>query len=777
MTIKTKWNDNWLFHDGDIEILLPQTKGPSVCGAKTVRSLAGPFSVNYPDSPDNRVEPNDKKELAMVPFRRIKLPHDYIIAQTPKAEYNDALGAVDYHPAWYRKHFTVSSEDAGKRIVLYFEGIADHATVYFNGVYLLDHFEAHTPFETDITDFINYDEDNVLAIRVESGSGEGWWYQGGGIYRNVWLEKREQISVNRYGVYVHPEKREKDWLVPVETEIRNDSFEQVTVTVETVILDENDAVVLSMEGEISVPEREIKTCEQQGSVKNPALWDIDSPKLYRVHTRLSVNGEVTDELFTPFGFRQIAFSAEQGFFLNGRNVKIKGVCAHGDIGLTGIAVEESLLRYRARLIKEMGANAFRCSHYPHTEAFMDELDKLGIVSMNEVRWFSSAPHAMSELETLIKRDRNHPGVIMWSIGNEEPLFMEERGRRIARSMYAAAKKLDSTRPITAAADRKPDSATVYDFCDIVGVNYNFQSYEPLRRRFPEKPIIASEHSATGTTRCWYDPTVPALGRVNGYDHDTDDYFRSREFYWQFIHDRPWIMGGMQWIAFDFRGASGWPRLCSAAGAVDMYLQKKDAFYQNQSFWSDTPMIHLLPHWNHHGEEGRTIKVYAYTNCESAELFLNGESLGKVDLTPVRHAEWDVVYKPGKLEAVGYQNGQIVARDVEETTKEPSGLVLRAENADDVGPYELVVLSCFAVDEDGKEVKNAEIERISFFAEEGAVVVATGSDNTDHVPPHITQRRMYGGRVSVLVRLSKKGNAVVYATSYGLQRGKINVTDS
>lgn len=777
MTQKIKWNDNWFFHDGDIEVLLPQSKGPTVCGAKTVRCLAGPFSVNYPDGPDNRVEPNDKKELAMVSFRRISLPHDYIISQTPNARKNEALGGFDYHPAWYRKHYTFSSEDAGKRLVLYFEGVADHATVYFNGVYMLDHFEAYTPFEIDITDFVNYDEDNVLAIRVESGTGEGWWYQGGGIYRNVWLEKRELVSINRYGVYVHPEKCEKDWIVPVQTEVRNDSFSPIKASVETAILDEKDEVLLSMSGEIILPEREVNTITQHGTVENPDIWDIASPKLHRVRTRLLVNGEVIDEEYTTFGFREISFSAEQGFFLNGKNVKLKGVCAHGDYGLTGIAVESSIQRYRARLIKEMGANAFRCSHNPHAEDFMDELDRLGIVSMNEVRWFSSAPHAINELETLIKRDRNRPGVIMWSIGNEEPLFMEDRGRRIAASMCAAIKKLDSTRPITAAVDREPENATVFDSCDIIGVNYNFRSYEPLRERYPNKPIIASEHSATGTTRGWYAPNVPALGRISAYDHDTDDYFRSREFYWQLIYDRPWIMGGMQWTAFDFRGSTGWPRLCSVAGAIDMYLQKKDAFYQNQSFFSDIPMIHLLPHWNHQGEEGETVKVYAYTNCEAAELFLNGESLGLMELTPVQHAEWDVIYRPGKLEVVGYNKEKIVARDIVETTKAPVRLVLRAENADDVGPRELVALTCFAVDEDGREVKDAEIERISFYADDGATVVATGSDNTDPVPPHITERRMYGGRVSVLVRLSKKGTATVYAKSFGLNGGKINVTNA
>ena len=777
MTVKAKWNDNWFFHDGDIEILSPQSKGPSVCGAKTVRSLAGPFSVNFPDRPNNRVEPNDKKELAMVPFDRVRLPHDYIITQTPSAEHNEAIGGVDYHPAWYRKHYTFSGEDVGKRLVLYFEGIADHATVYFNGVYMLDHLEAHTPFEIDVTDFVNYDEDNVLAIRVESGTGGAWWYQGGGIYRNVWLEKRESVSVNRYGIYVHPEKRETDWLVPVETEVRNDTLDPVTVMVETAILDENDEVLLSMKDEILIPDREVKTLKQQGTVENPSLWDMDSPRLHRVRTRLLVNGEVTDEEYTTFGFREIAFSAEQGFFLNGKNVKLKGVCAHGDCGLTGIAVEESIHRYRARLIKEMGANAFRCSHYPHAEAFMDELDRLGIVSMNEVRWFSSAPHGIKELETLVRRDRNRPGVIMWSIGNEEPLFMEDRGRRIAAAMCTAVKKLDPTRPITAAVDRKPENATVYDYCDIIGINYNYQSYEPLRERFPNKPIIASEHSATGTTRGWYAPNVPALGRISAYDHDTDDYFKSREFYWQFICDRPWIMGGMQWIAFDFRGSTGWPRLCSVAGAIDMYLQKKDAFYQNQSFFTDEPMIHLLPHWNRQGEEGETVKVYAYTNCDTAELFLNGESLGRMELKPVQHAEWDVVYHPGTLEAVGYKNGEIVARDAVETTKAPVRLVLRAENADDAAPHELIALTCFAVDEDGREVKNAEIERISFYADEGATVVATGSDNTDPIPPHITERRMYGGRVSVLVRLSAQGTATVYAKSFGLKGGKIHVTNT
>lgn len=774
MSTRISFNDNWYFHEGEIDTPVIPAKGPSYTQAKTERYLGGPASRNFPDVPDEFPDAAATREITLLPFRRVDLPHDYIVTQVPQADRNSAWGFYDYHPAWYRKHFVIGSEDKDKRIVLYFEGIADHATVYFNGVYMYDNYEAHTPFEVDLTDFIRFDDDNVLAIHVECGTGEGWWYQGGGIYRNVWLEKSAPVSVARYGVYVHPEKQnDGTWLVPIETEVRNDCYENVTCTVETEISESSASEdpakpVKTFAGSLEISLRESATLHQELTVIEPALWDIDTPNLYEAVTTIRVDGEVTDVQRTTFGFREIAFDAKNGFFLNGRNVKLQGVCCHGDYGLTGLAVENSVYRHKARLLKEMGVNAYRCSHYPQAEYWMDQMDRQGIVVMNETRWFSTVPKCMKEMETLIKRDRNHPSVIMWSVGNEEPFFITEQGARIARSLYAAAKKLDSTRPILTANDRDPEIATVYEYSDIVGVNYHMELFDKLHTQYPDMPIFSTENSASGTSRGWYHNDVPAIGRISAYDHDVNDYFRAREYTWQYIYDRPWLMGGMQWTGFEYRGEAVWPRICSVSGAIDLYLQKKDAFYQNQSFWVKEPMIHVLPHWNHPGEEGRLIKVYAYTNCEEAELFVNGVSAGKQALKPVQHAEWDVTYEPGVIEVIGYVNGKEAARDRHETTGAAYALKLTADNADDVAVGELLLLTCTAIDEAGREVPDAEINDIRFYGSKNAPVVGTGSDNTDHVPPRESIRRMYAGRVSVAVRVMNDSPMEIRAEASGLR---------
>lgn len=773
MSERIIFNDNWYFHEGEIESLKAPSKGQSYTQAKTERYLAGPASRNFPDVPDEFLSADAARENTLLPFQVVDLPHDYIISQVPEEKNNNAWGFYDYHPAWYRKHFVISSEDKDKRIVLYFEGVADHATVYFNGVYIYDNYEAHTPFEIDITDFIRFDADNVLAVHVECATGYGWWYQGGGIYRNVWLEKSDPVSVERYGVFVHPEKQENgSWRIPVDTEVRNDLYEEVSCTVTTEIVPCNDCVpeaekTVVCTSELLIPLRDTAMLHQQLSIVDPALWDIDSPFLYKAITTICVNGRVTDVKSTVFGFRTIAFDAETGFYLNGRNVKLQGVCCHGDYGLTGLAVANSVYRYKAELLKEMGANAYRCSHYPQAEAWMDEMDRHGIVVMDETRWFSTAPTRMKEMETLIKRDRNHPSVIMWSVGNEEPFFITEQGARIARSLYAAAKKLDGTRPILTANDRDPEVATVYEYSDIVGVNYHMDLFDKLHRQYPSMPIFSTENSATGTTRGWYHEDVPALGRISAYDHDANDYFKAREYTWQYIYDRPWLMGGMQWTGFEYRGEARWPRVCSVSGAIDLYLQKKDAFYQNQSFWTAKPMIHVLPHWNHRGEEGRMITVFAYTNCEEAELFVNGVSAGKQKLQPVQHAEWQVPYVPGVIEAVAYADGGVAARDRRETTGAPVALKLSAENADGLHAGDVLLLTCTAVDAEGREVPDASIDRIQFYGSKNVEVIGTGSDNTDHVPPHETIRRMYGGRVAVAARILADGPMELRAEAAGM----------
>ena len=774
MREKISFNGGWLFHEGEIDTPAPAWKGPAYAQAKTEQFLAGPASMYYPDQPDDFG--GAKKDITLERWSWQALPHDYIVTQVPDKEQNNAWGFFDYHPAWYRKHFTLPREDENKRIVLYFEGVADHCTVYLNGCILYENRESHTPFEVDITDFVRFEEDNLLAVHVIPGKAEGWWYGGGGIYRNVWLEKTSPVAVDRYGVFVAPEKADNGWRVPVQVEVRNSTFASVEATVCTALLSPAGEAVATCNSTVCVPARSVVLTAATTTVADPMLWDVDDPNLYTAVTTITVDNVETDRVETVFGFRTLGFDPNEGFFLNGRHLVIKGVCGHGDYGLTGRAVADSVYRYKARLIKEMGANSYRCSHYPQAEYWMDEMDRQGILVMAETRFFTSSNDGIQQLRTLIKRDRNHPSVFLWSIGNEERYFLLEQGARIARTLRAEVHKLDTTRPVITANDRTPSECTVYEENDLVGVNYNLQMFDMLHEKFPHKAILSTENCAAGTSRGWYESDCGELGRISAYDHDINHWFRGRENTWRFFRERPWIMGGFQWIGFEYRGEATWPRVCSVSGAIDLYLLRKDAFYQNQSLWSDKPMIHLLPHWNYPHRIGKTIKVWAYTNADEAELFLDGESLGRQHIEQPGHGEWQVVYQPGRLEAVAYKDGVEIARDVQETTGRPVALQLTAENAQDVrgNGTDVLLLTCRCVDDAGRVVPDA-APTVQFHTAGVGNVIGTGSDNADHVPVNSPIRKMYAGAISVAVKMQNtSGTLRVTAEADGLVAGEIDL---
>ncbi len=774
---------DWHFHEGEIAVETTCRKGPLYAQAKTERYRTGPASMAYLDHHDdyggvkNMPYLPAKRQNTHEKWSRVTLPHDYVIGKTPHEDGNNALGFLDQAPAWYRKHLEFSPEDEGKRLVLYFEGVTDRCEVFFNGSPMLVNDCGYVPFEVDITDFVRFGEDNVIAVHITPIGSEGWWYNGGGIYRNVWLEKTERVAVERYGVFVAPRKvGEYTWNVPVSTEVRNNGYVTENVTVKTVLLDPVGKTVAVMESMCTVSGQEIVDVENAAEVENPQLWDIDSPALYSAVTEIYDGEVLLDRYETTFGFRTLEFTADRGLFLNGRHVKLKGVCGHGDFGLTGKAVPDNIHRYKVRMIKEMGANAYRCSHYPQSDILMDEFDRQGIMVMAETRWFSSSVSSMKDLRVLVRRDRNHPSVIMWSVGNEEYYFIKPEGARISRRMTYEVKKLDNTRPVMTANDKSPDLCTVYDICDLIGINYHLQFFEQIHKKYPDKPIFSSENCATGSTRGWYYDEDPNRGYLSSYDHDTNEWFLGREKTWKYFMEREWHMGGFQWIAFEHRGEAVWPRLCSQSGAIDLYLQRKDAFYQNQSLWTDKPMIHLLPHWNFSEREGEEIAVWAYTNCDEAELFLNGESLGRKTIEPFGHGEWKVVYRPGKLEVIGYRNGEAVASEMRETTGAPVALKLRAENADDVkaNGKDIALFTCVCVDGEGREVPDASVF-VRFHANSLGTVVGTGSDVSDHVAVTCPDRQMRAGAVSVAVRVGQKtGDLVLYAHADGLTSASIKV---
>ena len=765
MREKISFNKNWKFHKGDIDVFLPSNKAAVYYAAKTERELSGPASRDY-----------NTGDYASEEWEIVDLPHDFVITEAPERKYNEGLGFLPYKNAWYIKRFELSEADRQKRLVIYFEGIATHSTVYLNGCLLKRNFTGYTGFEVDITDVVDFDRENTLAVYVNTEHHESWWYEGGGIYRNVWLIKTNEISVDLYGLYAMPKKTETDtWRVNAELTLRNDRAVDGKISVLGEIIDADGNTVAAANLECEVERKNKGVFNYEFFVDSPSLWSPDTPIQYTMRARLFENGIEIDRYEVKFGFRTVVADPAKGLFINGKHYKIQGVCGHADCGLMGKAVPDNIHRYKVELIKEMGANGYRTSHYPQAEALMDALDANGFIVMDEVRWFESTDEALAQLEALVKRDRNRPGVIFWSLGNEELFHVTEKGRRIAQRMFSVLKRLDSSRLVMTAINITPENATVCDELDVIGVNYCWEAYAAVHEKFPDKPVISSENCATGTTRGWYFDNDPSKAFISAYDHHSSEIYMSREYTWKFISERDWMMGGYQWIAFEHRGEAVWPRLCSQSGAIDLFLQKKDAFYQNQSHWTKLPMVHLLPHWNFKGLEGENIPVFAYTNASEAELFVNGKSYGRKKIEKFGHGEWLVPYAPGKIEVVAYDGDKIVARDEKITSGAAKTLRLTLDSKDiSANGEDIAIFSCYAVDEDGNEVYDAS-PTVSFSANEYGKIYSTGSDITDHTSIFLSTRRMRAGRIGVAVKLAdKKGELKVYAHSDGLDSAVITV---
>lgn len=768
-------NKEWLFHKGDLKTEMPHGQGIAVFISKTEREYFSPASRHYiPITHGTGTTACYTADL----WDTVDLPHDFIVGGIADEQYNPAHGYLPYDNGWYIKYLEFDEADRGKRITLYFEGVATTSTVYLNGCLLKRSFTGYTPFEVDITDVVRFGERNNLAVYVNTEQHESWWYEGGGIYRNVFLTKTDLLSVDLYGVYVKPALADGAWTVPTEVTLRNDGYETAKATLLGEILDADGTVVATATAEADAAPRDKTVIRYSFALTDAHLWSPDDPYQYTMRTRVLKNGEAVDEYDVRFGCRTFEIDPDKGLFINGKHVKIKGVCAHEDCGLVGKAVPDNIHRYKVQMLKDMGCNGYRCAHYPQATPLMDALDEGGFIVMSEVRRFESSEEGLANLDILVKRDRNRPGVFFWSTGNEEPYHATEQGRKIYAAMAARIRALDDTRPILAAVNLA-ETATVFDQLDIIGLNYNWWHYDTLREKFPQKTFIATENCATGTTRGWYLPDCPEQGYMTAYDHTTAPWrhlhFSSREFYWNHITERDWVLGGYQWAGFEHRGEATWPRLCSLSGAIDLFLQKKDAFYQNRAYWTDEPMVHLLPHWNWRGMEGQPIKVFAYSNVPTLELFLDGESLGVCEVQGYGHGEWSVPFKAGKLEVVAYKNGEVVARDVRITSGAAKRLVLTLDSKDiKANGSDIAIVTCFVVDENGNEVYDAAPE-VTFSTNELGKIYSTGSDISDHSSLFRSTRKMRAGRISVAVKTTEKeGDLQLYAYGNGLESAVLTI---
>lgn len=737
----------WRFHLGDVARVEAINHGDTYLSVKAGHAQ-GPAGAEFDDSG----------------WRELDLPHDWLIEQPYDPSANVSHGFRSGDVAWYRKTFELPAEDLGRRLWLEFDGVFRDCTVWLNGHLLGRHASGYTSFHFDITDVANYGGPNALAVRVDARDFEGWWYEGAGIYRHVWLTKTPPVHVGHWGVYVAPQLSDdlSHADVSVTTTVVNDADRDVTLRLCSTVVDGEGQEVSTDCRELSLPTGRTEEVCQSLPVGEPQLWDLTRPYLYQLRTTVTAAGTV-DEVTTPFGIRHIRFDPDEGFFLNGRPVKLKGTCNHQDHAGVGIAVPDALQQFRIRRLLAMGSNAYRCAHNPPAPELLDACDRLGMLVMDENRHLSSSDWGLADLESMIRRDRNHPCIIMWSMANEEPLQRSETGTRIVRSMIRRVRQLDATRPTIAAMDGGWGSSFSLAH-DIQGCNYIRGDFDEYHAANPQHPILASEASSALTTRGIY-LTDPARGYMSAYDVNAPEWGNRAEEAWRPIAERRFMAGTFVWTGFDYRGEPTpyqWPCISSHFGIMDTCGFPKDNFYYYQAWWSDRPVLHILPHWNWPERKGETIPVWVHSNCEEVELFLNGRSLGRQTMERNGHLEWQVPYEPGDLLARGYVQGQEVATAVVETTGPAHHLRLTPDRSAIRADGEDVCVITAAVHDEAERVVPTADDHISFSVSENARILGVGNgDPSSHEADRAEHRRAFNGLCQVIVQSLRGEGGVIH----------------
>ncbi|MGN6424346.1 MAG: beta-galactosidase GalA [Asticcacaulis sp.] len=656
---------------------------------------------------------------------------------------------------WYRKVFTLEPGDDRRRLSLEFEGVFRDAYIILNNYILTRHESGYTSFSVDITDFVNADGPNVLLVRADASLGEGWFYEGAGIYRHVWLVKTDPVHVPQWGVWA---RGEVSGSVRLDIETRNDADADAQIIVTSRLFDAAGHIAAEVASPVSLAAHSQATVTQAAQIAKPHLWSLDDPHLYTVRTELSRDGQLIDAVVTRFGLRDMRFDAQKGFFLNGQWLKIRGTNNHQDHAGVGVALTDTLHRWRVSQLKAMGANAWRCSHNPPAPALLDACDELGVLVIDETRMMTSTPEGLDQLAALIRRDRNHPSIMLWSIGNEETAQQgTERGLKIAQDMRRVVKTLDPTRPVTAAMNHHAGYG-ITPALDVMGFNYHEQDIEPFRKLYPDMPIIGTETASAVSTRGEY-VRDDVKGYVRAYDLDAPSYAKTAEAWWSFYNARPYLSGGLVWTGFDYRGEptpfNRWPEISSHFGILDTCGFPKDIYWYYKSWWQDEPVLHVLPHWNWAGKEGQTIPVWVYTNLDSVELFVNGKSLGRKPCAKDSHIAWDAVYQPGEIVAYGYRGDKVVQKARRQTAGAAARLslscdhdVLRADGQD------VALIRVEALD--GKDIPAPTASDLIRFAVNGPgdIVGVGNGDPTSLEADKASERRLFNGLAQVIIRTRK-----------------------
>jgi beta-galactosidase len=678
----------------------------------------------------------------------VDLPHDFLIKETFDEKLPSAWGYKPRGTAWYRKSFTMSEEYTEKRFVLHFEGVLTNCEVFFNGSRLFRQFSGYTPFYVDLTDYMFFgDKPNVLAVYVDATAFEGWWYEGGGIYRPVWLDITEKTCFTEEPHITVTKIRNSEWNIAVAGKItgintgNNTHFE-----VRKTIYDPYDSPVLTFTTDSTV-------------IRDPEIWDINNPVLYTFKTELIINGQTIDEYICEFGFRTIELTPDKGFFLNGRSVKLYGMCNHQDLAGVGAAMTDSLWIYKVSRLKEMGANAYRSAHGCAPDGLVRACDRLGMLLMDENRNFDSTEEAITDLKAMVNRDYNHPSVVFYSICNEEPWQSNVQGKNIAVRLQEEIKAIDTTRFITGAMNSGViDGNGFAKVLDCVGINYQPFTYDKYHAENPTIPIVAAEttsytasrgETVTDTKKCIY----------SGFDECQNGWGTNVRSTWRDISSRDFVAGGFVWTGFDYLGEptpAPFPAVSSYFGMMDTCGFPKGGYYLSKAFFAENanhkPYVRFFPDYD--GVPGETVKFMSAVNSEQAELFINGVSKGLQTVDKYTQMYWEFPFEPGEARLVGYAaSGDIIG---EFTQRSPG-----AFNEIKLNPFfdsfdhktELIPVILTAVDENGCYCPNA--NPTANLCVEGGYIAGTGNgDPCCHEDFCGNSRTLFHGKALVIIGADK-----------------------
>ncbi|GGF23337.1 beta-galactosidase [Echinicola rosea] len=747
-------------------------------------------------------------------WRELNLPHDWSIEGNFSEDHptKPEGGALPAGIGWYRKAFRLPTEAKEQSIWIEFDGVYRNGEVWINGHRLGIRPNGYSSFKYDLSEYLNYgDNVNVLAVRVDnSQQPNSRWYTGSGIYRNVRLIRTGKVHVEHWGTYITtPEITDSSATVNMEVMVKNEGSNERKLTVRSTILDAEGIEVAQEEHALTLGKGGSADIMHHFTVPSPKLWSTEQPYLYKVVTQVFAGMQLMDDYQTPLGIRYFEFDAKKGFSLNGKPMKILGVCNHHDLGALGAAVNKRAIERRLEILKEMGVNAIRTAHNPPAPELLELCDEMGFIVQDEAFdvWKKKKVDADShlfwdewhrrDLEDLILRDRNHPSIMMWSIGNEIREQFDSTGISITKELVRIVKELDTTRVVTCAlTENIPSKNFIYQSkaLDLLGFNYKHKDHKNFPKWYPGEKLIATENMSALATRGHYDLPSDTIMRwpqsydkpletgnedwtVSAYDQVSAYWGSTHEETWKSIKDQDFMAGLFVWTGFDYLGEPipyPYPARSSYFGIVDLAGFPKDSYYMYKSEWASDTVLHVFPHWN--WEEGQEVDVWVYYNqADEVELFLNGESLGtKSKEGDDLHVMWRVPYEPGTLRAVSRKDGKAIlekkvftAGDAQKVTLAPDRKIIKADGKD------LSFITVSICDMDGNMVPDAN-NMVNFEIQgEGKIMGVDNGYQASLEPFKANYRKAFNGKCLLIVQSTKDaGEISIRATSEHLQPGEV-----